>query len=475
MKVSKSLIFIFLVIFLLALTAMFFPKEGVKFFDRRLFFPTLEDILTREKSVSVLEKMQILEESLKIQQFNDSVQKAADEARNDTVLFLKKFFTTHSARFYLPKNDLNFFAPVFAAMENCREDSAIVHILHYGDSQIEEDRITGYFRQHLQEKFGGIGAGLLPAVQPIPSAAIGQSASENIKRHIIEGMHKSSAGHSRYGVLGQTAQVNGSGTVSFHARNYSRTFENTKKWTKVRVFVSRNSANFSAKLTAKNFSNTKTLQKKSIFPSVLEWNFADSVKNCALNFTGNAEISGISLDGKYGVTVDNIPIRGSSGTYFSAIDTVSTIFMLKNLNVRLIFLEFGGNTMPSISSQKNIDEYMQMLEKQILHWQKICPQAKIVLIGPADMSKKVRGKLQTYPLLSEMVEAMKTTANRNGAAFWDMYSVMGGHNSMLHWVKEKPALAAPDYIHFTPKGADKIAEMLFEAFMRYYEYWKIEK
>ncbi|MDR2684492.1 MAG: hypothetical protein LBB53_03815, partial [Prevotellaceae bacterium] len=87
--------------------------------------------------------------------------------------------------------------------------------------------------------------------------------------------------------------------------------------------------------------------------------------------------------------------------------------------------------------------------------------------------KKIKGKLQTYPLLPEMVEAMKSTANRCGAAFWDMYSVMGGQNSMLDWVKEKPALAAPDYIHFTPKGADKIAEMLLDAFMNYYEWWKM--
>jgi hypothetical protein len=91
------------------------------------------------------------------------------------------------------------------------------------------------------------------------------------------------------------------------------------------------------------------------------------------------------------------------------------------------------------------------------------------------MSKTINGKLQTYPILPQMVSAMQETALSNGAAFWNMYEVMGGENSMLAWVKERPALASSDYIHFTPKGADKIAELFYEAFNNYYEYYKLLK
>ena len=473
MKAHKTLIFTAVIIFLLAMVCIFFPKNGVPFFGRYLFFPTLEEVLVKEKRCSVSEKMQELEASLQFKIEQDSINNAKVAAYNDSLKFYKNFFNTHPARFYLPENDDSFFDFLFTALEKCQKDSTIVHILHYGDSQIEEDRITGVFRQKMQEQFGGFGAGLLPVVQPISSSAIGQSATENIERFIIAGMHKNSAGHSRYGALGQMGLVIGSGTISYSARSYSRTFDNTKKWSQVRLFISRNPQDFSVNISSKFLNNKKVVKARNT-PTTLVWKSDSAISKVTLSFSGTAELTGVSLDGDFGVAVSNIPLRGSSGTFFSQIDTTSYIPTLKELNVKLIMLEFGGNMMPSISNQNGIDKYMEVMAKQICHLQNICPQAKIVLIGPADMSKTVRGKLQTYPMLPELVEAMKTTATQNNAAFWNMFEVMGGENSMLDWVKEKPALAAPDYIHFTPKGADKIGEMLFESLMNYYQYYRLK-
>ncbi|MDR2854096.1 MAG: GDSL-type esterase/lipase family protein [Prevotellaceae bacterium] len=464
-----------LVIASLASLCVFFPEDGIAFFRVRLFFPTFKELFVREESHFSVEKMQELEESLRIQHLEDSLHDVRTAARNDSLRFYQNLFATHPARFYLPNDDLTFFDSLFVSLENCRRDSSIVHILHYGDSQIEEDRITGYLRQQLQVRFGGIGAGLLPVIQPIPSAAIGQTATEDMQRFIIAGLHRNSAGHNRYGILGQMARVNGSGRVSFSARNYGRTFENTKRWKTVRLFVNNNVGKFSATLSATNYRATQTIENGQKTPSVLTWNLGDSVKNVSISLSGNAELSGVALDGDLGVAIDNIPIRGSTGTHFTAIDTTAFAFAMRELNVKLILLEFGGNMMTGISSEKQIERYVGNLAKQIQHFQQIKPDAKIVLIGPADMSKKVRGKLQTYPYLDVLVEAMKTTAMDNGAAFWDMYGVMGGHNSMLDWVDSKPSLAAPDYIHFTPRGANRIAKILYESFENYYEYYKLTR
>ena len=205
MKSYKTLIFIIVVIVLLATVCLLFPSDGVPFLGRRLFFPTLKEVLSPEKSVSVDEKMRALEESIKMQAITDSINTARETARQDSIRFYKKFFTTHSARFYMPADDYSFFDTLFEAMEQCKTDSSIVHILHYGDSQIEEDRISSYIRQRLQEQFGGMGAGLLPVMQPIPSASVGQSASGAMERYIIAGMHQNRAPSNRYGILGQFA------------------------------------------------------------------------------------------------------------------------------------------------------------------------------------------------------------------------------------------------------------------------------
>ena len=130
MKSYKTLIFIIVVIVLLAAVCLLFPSDGVPFLGRRLFFPTLKEVLSPEKSVSVDEKMRALEESIKMQAITDSINTARETARQDSIRFYKKFFTTHSARFYLPADDYSFFDTLFEAMEQCKTDSSIVSPLH---------------------------------------------------------------------------------------------------------------------------------------------------------------------------------------------------------------------------------------------------------------------------------------------------------------------------------------------------------
>ena len=94
MKSYKTLIFIIVVIVLLAAVCLFFPSDGVPFLGRRLFFPTLKEVLSPEKSVSVDEKMRALEESIKMQAITDSINTARETARQDSIRFYKKFFST---------------------------------------------------------------------------------------------------------------------------------------------------------------------------------------------------------------------------------------------------------------------------------------------------------------------------------------------------------------------------------------------
>ncbi|MBO4743727.1 MAG: hypothetical protein J5533_08855, partial [Bacteroidales bacterium] len=117
----------------------------------------------------------------------------------------------------------------------------------------------------------------------------------------------------------------------------------------------------------------------------------------------------------------------------------------------------------------------EQLKQQIAYLHELMPGAAILFVGPSDMSTSVRGKMQTYPHLPMMVDSLRAAANESGAAFWDMYSAMGGENSMVSWVKARPALAGSDYVHFTPKGAEAIGNLLLESLMLYYDYYKWRK
>lgn len=74
--------------------------------------------------------------------------KAIADAQRET---FERFFTTSPTRFYLPEDDYTFFDTVFTAFE--KADSNAVRVVHYGDSQIEIDRVTHVIRDTLQKMF----------------------------------------------------------------------------------------------------------------------------------------------------------------------------------------------------------------------------------------------------------------------------------------------------------------------------------
>ncbi|MDR2840217.1 MAG: hypothetical protein LBV75_02970, partial [Paludibacter sp.] len=73
MKSSKILIFIVFTLAILAALCALFPPDGVEIAGKRLFFPTLEEILVREKSSSAAEKLEKLESDLRIRFVADSL------------------------------------------------------------------------------------------------------------------------------------------------------------------------------------------------------------------------------------------------------------------------------------------------------------------------------------------------------------------------------------------------------------------
>ena len=194
-----------------------------------------------------------------------------------------------------------------------------------------------------------------------------------------------------------------------------------------------------------------------------------------ITLQGNAEIYAVLLDGGDGVAVDNNPLRGCSGTIFTRIDkqVMKTSFEL--MDTRMIILQFGGNRMPGIYSSNSVSRYMSEIENQIQYFKEVAPQATLLFIGPADMGKSYNGRIGTWKGLPELNDSLKATALRNDIAYWDMFHVMGGEGSMAQYVKHKPALAGPDYIHFTFKGAQEIGDDLAKSLMTYYHFYKLRR
>jgi lysophospholipase L1-like esterase len=458
MSGRKILLFLLSVYAILAVVCLLFPANGIAIAGTTLNFPTLSDVreaLAPSKVEATPSPEELLQQRMKA--IHD-----AEKQKFET------YFAENPARIYFPDGDVSIFDPFFAALDSAR--SRQMRILHYGDSQIEEDRITGTVRKGLQERFGGSGPGLLPFGNPYYTLNYSLTSSASLHKSMIfsDGDRRSD---SRYGIMGQCSRMDTSvfTTVAPSKHNTGP----TRGFSRLTLLAGNIGGSVNLKCGSASYKLDPVKNASGVERIVVD--LPDSSTRVRFSTWGSADVYGIQLDDTLGVCVDNIPMRSCSGTIFTRINSSQLREYMENDNVRLIILQFGGNAMPYRKTGQAISEYKQSIEKQIRHIRGLAPHASILFIGPSDMSTNVRGKMQTYPHLPMMVDSLKAAANDAGAAYWDMYGAMGGDGSMVEWVKARPQLAGNDYVHFTPKGAEAVGDMLFETLMLYYDWYRLRK
>ena len=335
-----------------------------------------------------------------------------------------------------------------------------VRVLHYGDSQIEEDRITMVLRERLQDTYGGGGVGLIPLHQTIPTRSLHQSLEMNgtfqtpqggPKRYIVYGPKSMRLTTGDYGVMGQVAVMNDSLCAgSENLRLITEPMDNGHSYnyfSQIRLLA----RGIDAQARPLR-GGTYTLFNKGI--AILP----DSITRCEVRLQGKGMVYGLSLETPTGIIVDNIPMRGSSGTVFTQIQRNELTGFFEDTNTRLIIMQYGGNMIPQTENPSTISGYVKSLRRQMQYLRQCAPHAAILFIGPSDMSKRIDGEMTTNPLIPYMDRLLARMAHDEHIGYWSIYQAMGGYNSMLSW--QQRGLAGRDYIHFTRRGADKIGGML---------------
>ena len=468
MKATRTLAFIWAVIAFLVAGWYFFPAEGLAVGSLTLRFPSYEADLAegREEEINVDAVMENVKRSFEM---------TCSESLYDSLFFFRQYLKENPNRIYLPNDDYTFFDALFVRLDNAKEDGKTYRVMHYGDSQIEMDRISSVLRQKLQELFGGSGPNMIPAIQTVSSISVSQRASGLTRFTLYGDSTTRRAPHNRYGVMSQFGQVSGNGSITFLQTRHSQALDNAKLISKVSVLLGRNSQNFTVSLTCDNFVMEPKVLPANDSVSLVTWVLPSNVSKGIVRFDGNAEIYALLLDGEAGVALDNVPLRGCSGTIFTRINESVMRQSFQLLDTRLVILQFGGNRMPSIVGSKNITSYMKELEQQIAYLKHVAPEATLLFIGPADMGKSYDGKMGTWKGLPELNDSLRAMALRNDVAYWDMFNVMGGEGSMVQWVRHQPPMAGPDYVHFTFKGAQEIGSDLAKSFTVYYDFYKLRQ
>lgn len=405
----------------------------------------------------------------------EPIEEAIVETKIDTVRANADSLKKSTRKFEFPNNDKTILYPVFKAFDSALARNEVVRVMHFGDSQIEGDRISSFLRSKLQKKFGGSGAGMLPARQLYDfKFSVIHDASDNWNRYTVYGRRDTLIKHKRYGILANfnsftkqpadTAVVDSTikkAWISINKSPYS--YRNTRTFKQCRLFYGYNSAPFTAKLYVNDIIVDSGVYKPSNKLKQIKWLFTEPTHNIRLDFEGisSPEVYGLALDAMKGVAVDNIAMRGSSGLVFTKMDPSLFKQLIKKLNVKLLILQFGGNIIPNI--RKNYSFYERWFYSQLNYIRTHAPDVEIIVIGVADMSRKENNIYVSYPNIELVRDAMKKATFRANAVYWDMFEAMGGKNSMPSWVYANPPLAGKDFVHFNPKGAKIIANMFYNA------------
>lgn len=449
-KVLLFILSVFAVIFSLSAVV---PEEGFAVGKTLVKYPTSSEILSQMLPTSEPE------DAISPEELMENRVKALSSA---------DFMADNPARFHFPADRPNALDDFFSALE--KADSVPVHIIHYGDSQLEEDRITGTLRDSLQARFGGYGPGLLPlkkhytfSVSVLPTSVTRQYAAF--------GMVAPTRKTGFYGPMGLVCAVDTSLTVSISASSKSKSL--SSRFSRVSVLVGRSF--YESKISCGQDSRVIPADSETEGIRWINFELPDSSSKARLHVGHGVEVYGLLASSPTGVGVDNVAMRGSAGECFTSIKSSQLSNYYEKAGVKLIILQYGGNIVPFTSKEESISKYARSIDRQLKYLRKAAPQCDILFIGPSDMSTNVRGTMTTYPQLPDIVDSLRAVVNANGAVFWDMYSAMGGQGSMTKWVNSRPALAGSDYVHFTRKGSEKMGGLLYGTMMLYYDNYRSRK
>lgn len=437
-----------LIIISLTMLSLIYPKNGVTILGQKLDFTNFRDFFYLEQIIYA-DISSIISDTVTV--------KIEEEEMVELI--------PDSLSIQHTKASLKIFRGFYKKLAQAK-DKELIRILHYGDSQVEADRISGTLREKLQQQFGGSGVGIVPVTEISRARSNVFIDADNWQCTEVTSRNQKETGQC--GLWGniftaESPSIQASIKVKANsaAPELQRDITNVKLLCKGDLVCSVKSGDL--------YSESIHIEEPDTFSVVLLQPGDTAFSGISFDFTAheNMQLYGVALDGENGVTVDNVSLRGSSGIEFTRMDSALLKQQIKELNTGMIILQFGVNVVPNLV--KDYSYYQKQFSSQLAMFRKLVPDVAILVIGVSDMSRKEKGEYVSYPNITKIRNAMKQAAFDNNCAYWDLYEVMGGQNSMPSWVKSKPALANKDYTHFNNRGAEIIGTKLYNALLEDYK------
>lgn len=333
-----------------------------------------------------------------------------------------------------------------------------VRIAVFGDSFIEGDIFTADLRCLLQDKFGGCGAGYVNITSNVAGfrPTVRHRFSGWTTRHDVDSIHDNSklglnSSYYLSNAPGAWVEIEGTSSYSSNTAKGERSyiyFESMQNMTDLYYSINKDSVN-------KKEVYGKGLKMASVSGDIksIKWIVGDSV---------SAIFYGVAIEGKNGIVVDNLSLRGSSGYNILSIPEHRLNDFGKIREYDLIILQYGLNV--ATPNGKKYDKYYDAMEKAVEKIKRCFPESSILLLSIGDRKMKDdNGNFVTMPGVKNLVTYQEAIAANTGIAFWNMFDLFANLGGIEAFVTAKPAMANLDYTHINFRGGKKLAECFFES------------
>ncbi|MCA9581542.1 MAG: hypothetical protein KC416_07085 [Myxococcales bacterium] len=354
------------------------------------------------------------------------------------------------------------------ALERAARGEGKARILFFGASHVASDAFTGRVREDLQARFGDGGPGFVLPVKPwryYRNNAVSFEGNRRAwKTKRVLARHQEG---DRYGLAGVAVETDRAGAVGIIETPDRGTLGRAVSSYDLHYMTQPEGGDFEVFIDGERRGRIRT-RAKDRAAAYATYSVPDGPHRFEVRVVGNGPVRlfGVAAErDRAGVVVDTLGINGARARYQLLWE--DTIFRehLARREPDLVVLAYGTNE--SGDTDTPIELYESRLRQVVARVQETVPKASCLLIGPSDRPIRDRkaGTIEDRPRTVQVNETQRRVAADLGCGYFDLLTFMGGPLSMIQWVGHEPPMGAPDHIHFTHRGYERLGEVLGDALL----------
>jgi lysophospholipase L1-like esterase len=341
------------------------------------------------------------------------------------------------------------------------ERAAMTRIIHYGDSHVAADWLTGALRNHFQHDFGNGGPGFLLAGKPWPWYRREGIESGSSAGWQVDGLKQAAlAEDGKLGLAGLSLTTGRAGERLWLTAECDH-FE---------LYVLKQpgggmiEVSLDGMLVHRDFSlNSPTME--TAYLSVEASRGSPHTLELRTLASGQVRVFGLVAErDQAGVAYDTLGINGARASRPLQWDWALLADQIAHRDPDLIVVAYGTNEVSD--DDLDLAEYSRNFSELLHRLRQAAPRASLLVIAPPDRAARVGKRWRTISAMSALVETQRKAALASGAAFWDLFHAMGGSGTIERWANQSPPLAQADRVHLTRAGYHWVAEVLYRELLR---------